>query len=212
MSNKIFITIMSIGILFGNSGCQNVSHANIEPYKKERDREFIEQLVSQYPYEFAETVLFTDLESKAVHAILPNAAGIPAYDVSFSQEIFVYLHKGTPVGFIRLFEFADTDHEIRAEMDSIVSPLMASGKKLRIIEQLGVDKAYQRQGIGQKLLTFALDHLKKQGVEGVALSVMASSAGACKLYEKAHFTRTKEVNEHDTFWGAYYWYALKLSR
>lgn len=208
---KKLLTLSLTALLVISAGCSLFSTGIIEKYTKERDEHFIEALVAQYPYEFAEAALFNNLNTPIAHAILPNKDGVPTWDLSFKQEIFTYVQDGNPVGFVRIFEFLDEDKDTRAEMDAVVKGI-SIGKNMRIIEELGVAKGYQGRGIGEKLLRFTLEYLKKENVEVVLLSVMSSSAGARRLYERVGFFLVKEVKEEDTFWGDYCWYAIDLKK
>ena len=47
-----------------------------------------------------------------------------------------------------------------------------------------VDKAYQKQGIGTKLLSHAIDYLKEKGAKTSILEVRESNINAISLYKK----------------------------
>lgn len=59
--------------------------------------------------------------------------------------------------------------------------------KLGTILNLGVDEAFQRQGIGTALLNFAEKYVREHGGEALDLSVFAFNRGAIKLYERLGF-------------------------
>ncbi len=52
---------------------------------------------------------------------------------------------------------------------------------------MGVVKAYRRRGIGQRLMTHALQKAKDMGLERIELEVFASNTPAIALYEKMGF-------------------------
>lgn len=60
------------------------------------------------------------------------------------------------------------------------------------IDDLFVDKAFQRQGLGRKLLLWGIDHIKKQGYDEVTLHAAEWNQNAVKLYLDIGFTITKE--------------------
>lgn len=57
------------------------------------------------------------------------------------------------------------------------------------IYRVAVDPAHRRRGIGEALLSAALDAARAQGVTHTFLDVRASNAPAIALYEKCGFTR-----------------------
>ncbi len=55
---------------------------------------------------------------------------------------------------------------------------------------LEVDENYRRKGIARKLLSYAIDDLKKRGYPVVRLMTRADNAGAVKLYKSYGFKET----------------------
>ena len=55
------------------------------------------------------------------------------------------------------------------------------------IDDLIVEKSFQRQGIGQKLLFWGINHIKEQGYEEIILHVAEWNQNAVKLYLKNGF-------------------------
>ena len=60
------------------------------------------------------------------------------------------------------------------------------------IDDLFVDKAFQRQGLGRKLLLWGINHIKKQGYDEITLHVAEWNQNAVKLYLETGFTIQKE--------------------
>ncbi len=59
------------------------------------------------------------------------------------------------------------------------------------IDDLIVNKIFQRQGLGQKLLLWGLNHIKEQGYDEIILHVAEWNQNAVKLYLKNGFIITK---------------------
>lgn len=55
------------------------------------------------------------------------------------------------------------------------------------LEQIVISPECRRQGIGQALITSAMERLAKKGVKSCLLEVRASNLGAIRLYEKSGF-------------------------
>lgn len=55
------------------------------------------------------------------------------------------------------------------------------------ILRIAVDSAMRRRGLGDMLLSFALNHAKKQGLKNIYLEVRAGNHAARGLYEKHGF-------------------------
>lgn len=55
------------------------------------------------------------------------------------------------------------------------------------IDTIAVHKAYQKQGIGEKLLRTGMEILRHRGMESQVLSVMAINEKAIELYRKVGF-------------------------
>lgn len=56
------------------------------------------------------------------------------------------------------------------------------------LDDLIVEKSFQRQGIGQKLLLWGINHIKEQGYEEIILHVAEWNQNAVKLYLKNGFS------------------------
>ena len=56
------------------------------------------------------------------------------------------------------------------------------------IDDLFVDKAFQRQGLGRKLLLWGINHIKQQGYNEIILHVAKWNQNAIKLYLETGFT------------------------
>ena len=60
------------------------------------------------------------------------------------------------------------------------------------LDDLIVEKSFQRQGIGQKLLLWGMNHIKEQGYEEIILHVAEWNQNAVKLYLETGFTIQKK--------------------
>lgn len=60
------------------------------------------------------------------------------------------------------------------------------------LDDLIVAKSFQRQGIGQKLLLWGMNHIKEQGYEEIVLHVAEWNQNAVKLYLKNGFRIKKK--------------------
>ena len=60
------------------------------------------------------------------------------------------------------------------------------------IDDLFVDKSFQRQGLGRKLLLWGINHIKEQGYNEVILHVAEWNQNAVKLYLETGFTIQKK--------------------
>ena len=77
------------------------------------------------------------------------------------KDIFLYLQNGVIAGAVSCYE---------NEIDDLI-----------------VEKSFQRQGIGQKLLFWGINHIKEQGYEEIILHVAEWNQNAVKLYLKNGF-------------------------
>lgn len=77
------------------------------------------------------------------------------------KDIFLYLQNGIIIGAVSCYE---------NEIDDLI-----------------VEKSFQRQGIGQKLLFWGINHIKEQGYEEIVLHVAEWNQNAVKLYLKNGF-------------------------
>ena len=81
------------------------------------------------------------------------------------KDIFLYLQNGGIIGAVSCYE---------NELDDLI-----------------VEKSFQGQGIGQKLLLWGINHIKEQGYEEIILHVAEWNQNAVKLYLKNGFSIVK---------------------
>ena len=81
------------------------------------------------------------------------------------KDIFLYLQNGGIIGAVSCYE---------NELDDLI-----------------VEKSFQGQGIGQKLLLWGINHIKEQGYEEIILHVAEWNQNAVKLYLKNGFSIKK---------------------
>ncbi len=81
------------------------------------------------------------------------------------KDIFLYLQNGVIAGAVSCYE---------NEIDDLI-----------------VEKSFQGQGIGQKLLLWGINHIKEQGYEEIILHVAEWNQNAVKLYLKNGFSIVK---------------------
>ncbi len=81
------------------------------------------------------------------------------------KDIFLYLQNGGIIGAVSCYE---------NELDDLI-----------------VEKSFQGQGIGQKLLLWGINHIKEQGYEEIILHVAEWNQNAVKLYLKNGFSIEK---------------------
>jgi ribosomal protein S18 acetylase RimI-like enzyme len=81
------------------------------------------------------------------------------------KDIFLYLQNGVIIGAVSCYE---------NELDDLI-----------------VEKSFQGQGIGQKLLFWGINHIKEQGYEEIILHVAEWNQNAVKLYLKNGFSIVK---------------------
>lgn len=81
------------------------------------------------------------------------------------KDIFLYLQNGAIIGAVSCYE---------NELDDLI-----------------VEKSFQGQGIGQKLLFWGINHIKEQGYEEIILHVAEWNQNAVKLYLKNGFSIAK---------------------
>ena len=82
------------------------------------------------------------------------------------KDIFLYLQNGGIIGAVSCYE---------NELDDLI-----------------VEKSFQGQGIGQKLLLWGINHIKEQGYEEIILHVAEWNQNAVKLYLKNGFRIKKK--------------------
>lgn len=66
-------------------------------------------------------------------------------------------------------------------------------EKLGAIQNVGITPEHRGQGLGTVLLWHSLRGFQQAGIERVYLEVTAQNSGACRLYERLGFARTKVV-------------------
>lgn len=81
------------------------------------------------------------------------------------KDIFLYLQNGGIIGAVSCY---------KNELDDLI-----------------VEKSFQGQGIGQKLLLWGINHIKEQGYEEIILHVAEWNQKAVKLYLKNGFSIVK---------------------
>lgn len=81
------------------------------------------------------------------------------------KDTFLYLQNGVIIGAVSCYE---------NELDDLI-----------------VEKSFQGQGIGQKLLLWGMNHIKEQGYEEIILHVAEWNQNAVKLYLKNGFSIKK---------------------
>ena len=69
------------------------------------------------------------------------------------------------------------------------------------LQNIAIAPDFQRQGLGQKLMSFITDDLKGLGAEVIFLEVRASNHKAIELYLKNDFT---EVGRRNNYYPCYY--------
>lgn len=60
-------------------------------------------------------------------------------------------------------------------------------KKIGYIHLIGIDKKYQKRGLGKKLLQYAMQELKSHNASKIMLTTKKNNKTACALYEKEGF-------------------------
>ncbi len=81
------------------------------------------------------------------------------------KDIFLYLQNGAIIGAVSCYE---------NELDDLI-----------------VEKSFQGQGLGQKLLFWGINHIKEQGYEEIILHVAEWNQNAVNLYLKNGFSIAK---------------------
>jgi ribosomal protein S18 acetylase RimI-like enzyme len=65
--------------------------------------------------------------------------------------------------------------------------------KVGAIQNIGILPEHRGHGLGTALMWHSLTGFKSAGIERVYLEVTAKNSGACRLYERLGFQRTKVV-------------------
>ena len=68
-----------------------------------------------------------------------------------------------------------------------------SEEKVGAIQNVGITPPHRGRGLGTILMWHSLAGFKQAGIERVFLEVTAQNSGACRLYERLGFRRTKVV-------------------
>ena len=79
----------------------------------------------------------------------------------------------------------------RAELCGTIQGVSDTG--LGSIQNVGITPAHRGRGLGSVLLWHSLAGFKRAGIDRVYLEVSADNSGACRLYERIGFRRTKVV-------------------
>lgn len=100
--------------------------------------------------------------------------------------------------FVPRIDEADTDHR----RDAAESTVLLEKYRREYPAHLHIDllPAYQRKGMGKKLLQTLFAHLREQGVDGVMLSVWNRNTDAQRFYDNNGFCRLGE-NAHSIAFG-----------
>lgn len=80
-------------------------------------------------------------------------------------------------------------------------------KKRGTFARIGVSPKFQNQGIGYKLVEFALNELKSQGFDGVRILLGVNNENAIKLYNKFGFINCGQTTKYGQ---DYFLYELRL--
>lgn len=96
-----------------------------------------------------------------------------------------------PINFYyEYFQIKDKTNDIflYLQEDVIIGAVSCFGNEL---DDLIVEKSFQGQGIGQKLLLWGMNHIKEQGYDEIILHVAEWNQNAVKLYLKNGFNIKK---------------------
>ena len=103
---------------------------------------------------------------------MDQADAVRSSCTSDERDVFVALHDGTPIGFVTV-------------------ALNAFHERMGVIDIIGVDPLYQRRGVGTRLTEFALEHMRRRGMD-IAVVETGGDPGhapARRAYDAAGFTR-----------------------
>lgn len=73
------------------------------------------------------------------------------------------------------------------------------------IIDLVIDRKYRGKGLGLKMVNFAIDYFKSNGINIVSLEVKVSNHAAIKLYEKAGFRNDHTIKNYYKTEDAYFY-------
>jgi len=79
----------------------------------------------------------------------------------------------------------------RAELCGTIQGVADTG--LGSIQNVGITPQHRGRGLGSVLMWHSLAGFKRAGIDRVYLEVSADNSGACRLYERLGFRRTKVV-------------------
>lgn len=86
------------------------------------------------------------------------------------------------------------DNTITGHID--IKPHALLNTEHRVIMGMGVDSAFRKRKIGERLMLFIIDFCKKnEKIEWIDLQVMAENLAAIQLYEKMNFKITGVTND-----------------
>lgn len=116
--------------------------------------------------------------------------------VTLENEVFAYdqLSKNSFAKFIKSKNDLWVIEQDKKLAGYILVLKRKGSKKIRIYS-LAVSPHFQGQGIGRKLLEFALSKIDVKSTESIRLEVKVDNVGAIKLYESLGFVRKDIISE-----------------
>lgn len=72
-------------------------------------------------------------------------------------------------------------------------PTNAAPDEVSVVHLLGVDPAFQGQGLAKKLVSFAADFARDRGDKALRLDALAENGPACMLYKRCGFAEIGTV-------------------
>ncbi|MCP3672423.1 MAG: GNAT family N-acetyltransferase [Gammaproteobacteria bacterium] len=85
------------------------------------------------------------------------------------------------------------DGKIIAMVNLLYTISTALGRRVAILEDMVVSSAAQGQGVGTKLMEFALDFARKKGCKRITLLTDGDNADAHRFYQRHGFARSSMV-------------------
>lgn len=85
----------------------------------------------------------------------------------------------------------------RNEDDESNYPWKQSFKKRATFARFGVNPKFQHKGFGFKMINHMINYLKKQGFDGLRITVEPENLNAIKLYEKLPFVNCGTIQKHN---------------
>jgi ribosomal protein S18 acetylase RimI-like enzyme len=98
------------------------------------------------------------------------------------RNLFIYLTNGVCQGMVVLNE------SVSEEYKNI--NWKTTKKNVLVVHRLAVNPIFQGQGIGRKLMEFAIQYAKERGHPAIWLDVIESNRSANDLYVKLNFAKT----------------------